>query len=145
MKGLSLSAQWNDRGLHINILELKTILLAITAFVLHLQNKVVAIQSDDTTAVSYVNRQGGIVSRFLCHIAMRIWHICIAHNIQLIAMHFTGIDNTWVDSLSRDFSLNHEWSLNSAYLHQIFTEWGTPRIAVFATSTAPEEAGTRFL
>lgn len=73
------------------------------------------------------------MSRSLCSIAMDIWHLCIAHNIHPIALHVPGVDNTQADSLSRDYSPNHEWSINSIYLDQIFLEWGTPAIDVFAT------------
>lgn len=52
----------DEARMHINWLELKTILLALTSFFHVLKGHAVAIHSDNTMAVSYVNKQGGTVS-----------------------------------------------------------------------------------
>lgn len=59
-----------DLDLHINVLELKAVLLAVRAFLPHLTGHVVAIRSDNTTAISYINKQGGTMSRTLCKLAL---------------------------------------------------------------------------
>lgn len=83
MKGMTASALWTEEEaiLHINVLELKTILLELRTFIIHIQGQVVAICTDNTMAMSYVNRQGGTISRTLCHLVLQIWELCIQHNI----------------------------------------------------------------
>lgn len=66
----SLSSQ------HINFLELLAIFWALQRFRSHLTGKVVQI-SDNMTVVSYLNKQGGMVSRSLCHLALVLWDFCI--------------------------------------------------------------------
>lgn len=81
-----------DSLLHISVLELKAILLTIHAFLPHLSGHVVAIRSDDnTTAVSYVNKKGGTVSRSLCKLAIDIWTLCIENKFFLVATHVPGV------------------------------------------------------
>ena len=45
-----------ETSLHITVLELKTVFLAIKAFLTHLQNKRVLIASDNATVVMYLNK-----------------------------------------------------------------------------------------
>lgn len=110
--------------LHINVLELKAVLLAIRAILPHLTGHVVAVRSDNTTAVSYINKQGGTVSRTLCKLALDIWTLCIQRNIFLVATHVPGVQNVLADALSRDHITTHEWSIKLKYLHPIFRAWG---------------------
>ena len=58
---LDSSGDWSfhDQQLHINVLEMKAVILALQHFILQLQGKVVLIVSDNTTVVSYLNKQGG--------------------------------------------------------------------------------------
>lgn len=94
-KGLSTRGLWSndDKSKHINYLELKTVLLAIHSFLRILRGRTVAIGCDNTTAVSYVNKQGGTLSRSLCHLAIDIWELCIRNDIQPIATHVPETDN----------------------------------------------------
>lgn len=120
---------------HINKLELLTVLLAIRSFAPVLQGHSVAVLSDNTTAVSYINRQGGTVSRSLCKLALRLWDFCLANDIFPATTHVPGDNNTLADALSRDLSSCHEWELNDQYLTPIFHTWGKPTLDAFATTT----------
>ena len=57
-----LTGKWNKYSRHINYLELKTVLLAIQLLQFSLKNKTVLFLIDNSTAVSYIARQGGIPS-----------------------------------------------------------------------------------
>lgn len=117
----SIGAQWLPpfRTLHINILELLATKLALLAFLPLIEDKVVAIFMDNSTARAYINRQGGTISRRLCMLAMEIWDWCIQH-IFLIATHIPGDYNTQADLLSRGAIPLHDWEINPAVLLPIF-------------------------
>lgn len=128
------SSPWSptERLLHINFLELQVILYAIRTFLPKLSGHQVAILSDNTTAVSYINCQGGTVSHYLCKLAIEIWKLCITNGFHISVTHVPGTENNLADSLSRRSSVTHEWELNDALLWQIFHKWGKPLIDVFA-------------
>ena len=60
----SIGERWSDDKIHyhINVLELLSIELALKAFLKDSNKKHVRIFSDNTTAVAYINKQGGIKS-----------------------------------------------------------------------------------
>lgn len=135
MDGLSVGGNWSSgsRLPHINVLELSAVFLPLTSFLPLLQGKVVSILTDNSTAVCYINRQGGTVSQTLCRLALRMWTWCQAHKIFLIATHVPGLQNVWTDSLSRGDAPHHDWELNWTYLRPLFLLWGHPEIDVFAS------------
>ena len=55
-----------EAQLHINVLELKAVLLALKGFQEHLQGQRVLICSDNSTVVSYLNKEGGTHSIEMC-------------------------------------------------------------------------------
>lgn len=108
--------------LHISCLELKAVIQAIRYFHQLLTGQSLAIQCDKTTVVSYIKKQGGTISRSLCHMVMELWNLCILNNILLVETHVPGTQNTITDSLSREGSSFHEWSLNNQFLMPIFQQ-----------------------
>ena len=59
-------------GRSINTLELETVLLAIEAFSSELRDKTILILTDNSTAVSYLAKQGGTHSSLLCSLTWQI-------------------------------------------------------------------------
>ena len=59
---------WSLPGskLHINYLELKAVFLALKEFQDPRSNKIVLVATDNTTVVSYINKEGGMRSGPLC-------------------------------------------------------------------------------
>ena len=55
-----------EKHLHINLLEMKAVLLALQFFRKTCQNNQVLIASDNTSVVAYINKQGGTRSAELC-------------------------------------------------------------------------------
>ena len=96
---------------HINFLELKAIHFSILHFLDLLEDKVISIRCDNSSAVYYLNKKGGTHSKKLCLLALEIWNLARLHNFKIIASHISGIDNSSADYLSR-FSHYHEYGLS---------------------------------
>ena len=58
----SIGGRWSDDEIHLNVLALLAIELTLKAFLKDSNKKRVRIFSDNTTAVTYINKQGGIKS-----------------------------------------------------------------------------------
>ena len=69
-----------EQGFHINYLELKVVWLGLKSLCYNLRQKHIRIQSDNTTAVAYINAMGGINSAD-CNMARHIWLWCIEREI----------------------------------------------------------------
>ena len=55
-----------ESKLHINYLELKAVFLALKEFQNLCENKIVLVATDNTTVMSYINKEGGMRSGTLC-------------------------------------------------------------------------------
>ena len=90
----------HEKHLHINLLKLKAVFLALQFFKKNCINNLVLIASDNTSVVSYINKQGGRKSAALCVLMWRILTWC--HNkVTLRARHVPGSLSVIVDGLSR--------------------------------------------
>ena len=131
-----LSGLWSNKEaqLHINVLELKAVLLALKGFQEHLQGQSVLICSDNSTVVSYLNKEGGTHSIEMCALIWRILAFTNSRRIQIRARHVPGSLNVIADSLSRrDKVIQTEWSLHQQIFNQICKVWHTPMVDLFAT------------
>ena len=131
-----LSGLWSNKEaqLHINVLELKAVLLALKGFQEHLQGQSVLICSDHSTVVSYLNKEGGTHSIEMCALIWRILAFTNSRRIQIRARHVPGSLNVIADSLSRrDKVTQTEWSLHQQIFNQICKIWHTPMVDLFAT------------
>ena len=61
-----------ESRLHINFLELKAVLLALKRFEPLCKGQIVLVATDNTTVVSYINKQGGMRSGSLCALLWRL-------------------------------------------------------------------------
>ena len=91
--------QWKSK--HINWLELQAIWLTLKHFQDQVRDQVVEVLSDNSTRVSYINRQGGTHSLTLCRLALDMWEWCDQLAIVPIAVHLQGTRNVLADALSR--------------------------------------------
>ena len=85
--------------MHINFLELKVVLLALKQFELLCQGENVLVCTNNTTVVSYVNKEGGIKSGSLCALLWRLPTWCNLREIILRARHIPGHLNVIADKL----------------------------------------------
>ena len=127
--------QWTaeEAKLHINILELKAILFGLKSFFPGVRDKHIRIQSDNSTAVAYVNNKGGVKSIDCHRQAKAIWEWALPRNINLSAEHLPGSDNTMADKASRIFDENTEWALDSTVYHKIQAHFTKFDIDLFAS------------
>ena len=122
--------------LHINVLELKAVLLALKTFVpqLSLQQRIIQVASDNTTVSAYINKQGD--TRFWDMFALT-WHLfvfCHKNKVVLSARRVPGVMNLVADQLSRfQQTLHTEWSLNLQIFKWLSQIDFQPQIDLFAT------------
>jgi len=75
---------------------------------------------------------GWIISPSLDKLAVSLWGWCIFRNILLSAQHIPGKSNRGADSLSRQFVLNLEWSLDQDVFNRLVVITFLPDIDLFA-------------
>ena len=86
--------------LHINLLVLRVIPLALKAFLPSIKGKLVQVFMDNTTAMWYCNKQGGVGLWTLCQEALRLLKWLEDQDIFLVVQHLAGSLNARVDKLS---------------------------------------------
>lgn len=119
---------------HINLLELRAVLLALQTFAHYVQNRSVLLVTDNTTVAAYINKQGGTHSQCLCNLAVEIALWCAENNVFIKARFLPGRLNVLADCLSRKNNIvQTEWTLSQRVLSQVFLIWDTPHIDLFAT------------
>ena len=92
----------------------------------------VEILSDNSTTVSYINKQGGTHSLSLFKLAQDLWDCCDLHQITPTALHLAGVDNVLADALSRGNYCPMEWSLHRQTLMSLWQVWDRPIVDMFA-------------
>ena len=132
----STKGLWSDqeKGLHINVLELKAVSLALRRFKYQCQNQTVLVETDNSTVVAYINKQGGTHSAEMCALLWKIMTWCHHYHITLKVRHIPGCLNVMADLLSRSNQVQStEWSLHPQVFKRICHRWFTPRVDLFAT------------
>ena len=122
--------------LHINVLELKAVLLALKTFVpqLSLHQRIIQVASDNTTVCAYINKLGGTRSWDLFALTWHLFAFCRKNKVVLTARHVPGVMNLVADQLSRSQQTLHtEWSLNPKIFRWLSQIDFQPQIDLFAT------------
>ena len=98
-----LSGSWSllCSRFSINHQELLAVLFAIRGFLPSLCGPVVAVFSDNTTALAYLKKQGGTRSSTLNAVAQTVLRLCESSHVQLLPQFIPGRLNVLADSLSR--------------------------------------------
>ena len=98
-------------------------------------DQIVLVATDNTTVVSYINKEGGMRSGPLCALLWRILAWCTRRQVTLKARHIPGRLNVIADKLSRlGQTIQTEWSLLPEVFEAICSRWHWPQIDLFATS-----------
>ena len=101
----------------------------------YIRHSCVMISTDNTTVVSYINKQGRMHSPDLC---VQVWKIllwCLKHQIVVRIRHFPGRFNVLADKLSRiDKVVKTEWAMDQSIVNSIFQMFNYPNLDLFATS-----------
>ena len=119
--GVETHGFWSlsEQDLHINILELDTVFLIFQSFYKNYSNCSILIRSDNTTVISYINKQGGSCSARMCSIALNLWSFCISRNIMINSLYISSVKNKKADSLSRMSCNDHSYFLPQSIFNDI--------------------------
>ncbi len=133
--GQAASGLWTGPRLlwHINCLELWAVHLALRQFRPLLLGKHVLVRMDNTAAVSYINRLGGIRSHRMSQLAR---HLLLWSHTQfksLRAVHIPGQLNRAADALSRQLTFPGEWRLHPETIRLIWSRFGEAQVDLFAS------------
>ena len=123
-----------EKELHINFLELKAVVLALKSFEHRCRGQIVLIATDNTTVVSYINKEGGMRSVSLHALLWRLLSWCHPRGIVLRARHIPGRLNVIADKLSRHNQvIQTECSMDQQVFSLLCSKWGLPQVDLFAT------------
>ena len=78
---------------------------------------------NNSTAVAYVNKQGGTTSPKLNEIARTIAEFCESRSISVTAVHLPGTENTAADEASRARPYMSDWKLESEAFRKVSKRW----------------------
>ena len=133
--GVSLAHVWEEelQGTHINVLELLAVFRALVLLERTVGGRMVLVRCDNTSAVSYINRQGGTRSLALWSVTWDLFQWCEAHQVSLRAIHLPGCRNSIADALSRLSGAPTEWSLDAQVTSAVFEAFGAPEVDLFAS------------
>ena len=119
---------------HINVLELKALLLALESLDPDLiRGKHIHLRTDNTTALNYIRKMGGVKSSLCNYWARKIWRWAEKHDVWLTISHVPGKENTTADRASRCFKDNLEWEINPKHFDKACRIWGVPKWDLFAS------------
>ena len=115
--------------------EMQAILEAVTLWRALMKNAVLLVATDNTTAMAYINKQGGLRSSVLHDMTLQLYRIAYEDNITITARHIQGKINLVPDMLSRPEQIfPAEWTLQLREFQNLCQRWGKPMIDAFATS-----------
>ena len=136
LNGQEVSGKWNEteKQWHINVLELLGIWKVLKHFQNQIQGSSILVASDNTTAVAYINKQGGTRSMSLMQLTEEVLLWLDAHQITVIGRHIPGKLNVLADALSRHKQIiPTEWSIHPKIPLLLWGIWGRPHVDMFAT------------
>lgn len=131
----TVSGQWSneERKNHVNYLELLAAFLVLKSFAKNHSNCQILLRIDNSTAVSYINRMGGIQFPHLTQITKQIWQWCEIRKIYIYASYIRSKDNSIADAESRRNHPDIEWELKDSAFQKIIELFGQPEVDLFAS------------
>ena len=131
--GQSWSGRWTEQQseLHINVLELLTILMAVR--LLDVRDARLVLWCDNQTAISVIHKVGS-KSQDLHDLALDLLEECETRSLVLFPRHIRGAANVAADALSREEVLPAEWEVPREAFDLLQREHGHPlQIDLFAS------------
>lgn len=118
---------------HINVLELRAVLLALRHFLPALVGRHVLVRSDNMSAVYYINHQGGTRSLQCLGVAQQLLQETHQHLLSLRAVYLPGTYNRAADLLSRGSPDPGEWRLHPDVVQAVWGRYGRAEVDLFAS------------
>jgi hypothetical protein len=107
--------------------------LVLLCFAKDLKDTHVRMEVDNTTTVSYINKQGGKIEQ-LYHLSLQMWEFAITQSLWLSAAHLPGTLNVEADAASRDgYRYDKEWQLSPEIFQAVQNHFGDNNIDMFAS------------
>lgn len=133
--GKTASGSWSqeERNKHINYLELMAAFIGLKIFAKKLFGCQIILRIDNTTAISYINRMGGVQFPHLTKLTKEIWQWCEARNLFISAVYIPSVENSIADAESRRVHPDIEWELADSAFQKIVDCFGQPNIDMFAS------------
>lgn len=133
-KKAQVNGKWksSEKAYHINYLELMAAFLGLKSFTSDVTNCAILLRMDNTTAISYVNRMGGIQYPHLNELTRSLWKWCEQRNLWVYASYVNTKENR-ADAASRIVNPDTEWSLSDEAFQEIIKHFGQPEIDLFAS------------
>ena len=131
-----VQGEWtpDEQLLHINALELLSVIRVMEHFKHLLTGTTVLVSTDNSTTVSYIRKEGGTRSHVLMELTRQLYSLVEQHDISLSCRHIPGCLNVLADSLSRRHQiLPTEWSLHPQIVRGLWHVWERPHLDLFAT------------
>ncbi|XP_075325299.1 uncharacterized protein LOC142383412 [Odontesthes bonariensis] len=122
-----------DRSQHINALELRAVHRALQAFLPFLRGRHVLVRSDNVSAVSHINHQGGTRSALLLQASRDLLLWAAPRLASLKAMYLPGERNQTADLLSRGKPPPGDWQLHPEVVLNIWATFGRANVDLFAS------------
>lgn len=119
MEEAMMQGTWSrETKLHINVLELREIPLPLRDFASRIQGAHVLVRTDNVTAKTYFNRQGGTRSAQLSK-EVSLLMTWAEQNLQACKVHVASLENNTANWLSRCRLQEVEWQLNLLVFQQV--------------------------
>lgn len=123
----------SEKGNSINFLELMAAFFGLNCFAKNHRKCQILLRIDNTTAIAYINRMGGVQYKDLSQLAKEIWKWCEERDIWIFASYIGSKDNIVADSESRTLKPNTEFELSKEGFDKIVDNFGLPEIDLFAS------------
>ena len=107
--------------------------MGLKCFASHLRDCNILLRIDNTTAITYINRMGGIRFQKLNDLARDLWTWCEKRNIFVFASYISSKENVEADLESRRLEPETEYELSDSIFSEISHELGEPKIDLFAS------------
>ena len=124
----------SERQWHINYKELFAVKLALSQLADSFKDCYLLLRIDNTTAIAYVNKMGGLRHEKYNILARDIWQWAEKRKIVLKATYDPSKENQEADRLSRMLNEDAEWSLSDEVFVKITENFGFRLIDLFASA-----------
>ena len=127
-----------DAPAHINAKELMTLLIFLRDFLPRRDSPLSLLwRTDSSTALAYVRKEGGTVSRPLLLLAREILLFAHQRQIRIFPIFISSEENHLADAASRFLDLP-DWFLPAEVFRQIVRRWGLPIVDLFASTESAQ-------
>ena len=123
----------NEKYLSINHLELLAAFFGLNIFGSELKNCQILLHIDNTSAIAYINRMGGVQFDNFSRVAKKLWQRCEMRKIWIFASYIESKRNAEADFELRWLELHTEIELFDSTFKNLCEGFVKPEIDLFAS------------